>query len=307
MTTRDLKITLIGIGLMGSRMARRLLEAGYPLTIRDPNAENCKPLVALGAKAAESAAEAVAEADVVITMLAGAKVIDMVYFGDDGVSPNAPKDALLIDMSSLAPDLAIDLHKRLSEAGYDHHLDAPVSGGISGAEAGTLSIMVGGPLAELEKARPVFEVLGNVFHLGDDGAGQVCKMVNQTIVHVTIGAVTEGLILAASLGVDAGKVREAISGGYCQSRILEIHGEKMVDRDFVPGGPLEFSVKDLSQADTMAKSVSLDLPLTQTVLKQYEDLVTAGKGRLDHSALLLAYEQANEPHQVSPGKADKLP
>lgn len=301
------RIAFIGIGLMGSCMATRLLEAGFSVSVWNRTEEKCRPLVALGARDSESVTDAVTDADMVITMLAGSQAIEQVYFGEDGVVHTAPSNCLLIDMSSLAPDIARDVHRRLSKAGYGHHLDAPVSGGVSGAENGTLSIMVGGAEQDVERARPVFEIMGNVFHLGEEGAGQVCKLVNQTIVHITIGAVTEGLLLASSLGVDAGKVREAIGGGYCQSRILEIHGLKMVDRDFVPGGPLEFSVKDLDKAVEMAEGATLDLPLTQSVLEQYRELLDSGRGRLDHSALLLAYEESNAPHRVSPDKTDRLP
>jgi len=306
-TERKPKVSFIGIGLMGSRMAARLLTAGFPVTVWNRSADKCTPLEAQGARAAGSIGEAVADAEIVITMLAGAAAIEAVYFGPDGVVSNAPMDCLLIDMSSLAPDIATGNHRRLNEAGYEHHLDAPVSGGVSGAEAGTLSIMVGGQPVDLERSRPVFEVMGNVFHIGDAGAGQVCKLVNQTIVHIFIGGVSEGLMLAASLGVDAGKVRQAISGGYCQSRILDIHGGKMVDRDFVPGGPLEFSVKDLDSSVKMANEASLELPLAAETLDRYRNLVASGRGRLDHSALLLAYEEANAPIRVSPDKADKLP
>ena len=299
-------IALIGVGLMGSRMAERLLKAGFTVSVRDLDPEKCRPLEALGAQHAASVAEAVKNADVVLTSLAGAPAIEQVYFGEDGIVPAAPKTALLIDLSSVAPDFAQEAHRRLSEAGYAH-LDAPVSGGVSGAEEGTLSIMIGGAEKDIERARPVFDVLGNVFHLGDGGAGQICKMVNQAIVHITIGAVTEGLMLATSMGVDAGKVREAIRGGFCQSRILDNHGQRMIDRDFVPGGPLEYSVKDLDQAKKSAQGAALELPLTQTVLEQYRGLVDSGRGRLDHIALLLAYEEANVPHRVSPDRKDRMP
>ncbi|MQX37259.1 NAD(P)-dependent oxidoreductase [Roseospira navarrensis] len=301
------RVAFIGIGLMGSRMARHLLDAGFPVTVRDTAREKAAALIDAGARWAGSVAEAVADADLVLTSLAGAAVIEQVYFGPDGVVPAAPKDAVLIDLSSLAPALARENHRRLTEAGYAHHLDAPVSGGVSGAEAGTLSIMVGGPEADLARARPALETMGTVFHLGGAGAGQVCKLVNQAIVHVTIGAVTEGLMLATALGVDAGKVREAIRGGYCQSRILDIHGEKMVERDFVPGGPLEYSVKDMAMAVEMARDGGLDLPLSGSVLDRYRALLDSGQGRLDHCALLLAYEEANAPHRVSPDRPDRLP
>ena len=303
----DIHIALIGVGLMGSRMGARLIKAGFRLAVRDRSQEKCLQLEKMGARNASSVADAVADADIVLTSLAGASVIEQVYFGDDGIVPNAPKDCLIVDLSSLAPATARKNHRRLSEAGYAHHLDAPVSGGISGAEDGTLSIMAGGSEQDVNRAKPVFDVLGNTFHLGGEGAGQVCKLVNQAIVHITIGAVTEGLLLASSLGVDAAKVREAIRGGYCQSRIMDIHGAKMIERDFVPGGPLEYSVKDLSEVVEMAEGAKLDLPLSKNMLEQYRDLDDSGRGRLDHVALLLAYEEKNAPNKISPGKEDKLP
>jgi len=252
-TDSDTRIAFIGIGLMGSRMADRLLDAGFSLSVWNRSPDKCAPLVAKGARQAASVADAVSDADVAITMLAGAAAIEEVYFGANGIVAAAPASCLLIDMSSVAPDYAREIHWRLS------------------------------------------------------GAGQICKLVNQTIVHVFIGAVTEGLMLATSLGVDAAKVREAIGGGFCQSRILEIHGQRMIDRDFVPGGPLEFSVKDLNKAAEMAEGAALDLPLTRAVLDEYRGLVDSGRGGYDHSALLLAYEEANAPHRISPGKSDRLP
>ncbi len=301
------KIAFIGVGLMGSRMATRLLEAGHPVTVRDRARAQVTPLLAKGARDSDSVAEAVTNADVVITSLAGADAIEAVYFGVDGIVPNAPPGSLLIDTSSLGPDLAKAAHYRLDDAGYAHHLDAPVSGGVGGAEAGTLSIMIGGAEEDVERARPILEVLGHVFHLGGPGAGQISKMINQTIVHGYIGAVTEGLMLAASLGVDAGKVRDAIKGGFCQSLILDNHGARMIERNFVPGGPLEYSVKDLGQAIEMARSAGLDLPLTASVFGAYKHLADTGRARLDHIALLLAYEEANQPIRVSPEQVDRLP
>ncbi len=300
------RIAFIGIGLMGSRMATRLLQAGYPLCVANRSPEKCAPLAALGARVTGSAAEAVADADIVLTSLAGADAIESVYFGANGIVPAAPAGCLVVDLSSVAPDIARANHQRLAEAGYGH-LDAPVTGGVSGAEAGTLSILVGGSEADLQRALPVLEVMGNAFHLGERGAGQVCKLVNQTIVHIFIGAVSEGMMLAASVGIDAAKVREALLGGYCQSRILDIHGDKMARRDFVPGGPLEFSVKDLQGALQQASDANLELPLAESVLDSYRQLVADGQGRLDHSALLLAYEKNNAPIRVAPERQDSLP
>lgn len=300
------RIAFIGIGLMGSRMATRLLNAGYGVAVYNRSPEKCRPLAALGAGVATSVADAVKDADIVLTSLAGADAIETVYYGTDGVVTAAPKGCLTIDLSSVAPDIARENHRRLVEAGYVH-LDAPVTGGVSGAEAGTLSILVGGTAEHVGRAQSVLEVLGQVFHLGGSGSGQVVKLVNQTIVHVFIGGVTEGLMLAAALGVDAAKAREALLGGYCQSRILTIHGERMVNRDFVPGGPLKYSVKDLGMSVEMSRDASLDLPLVKKVLEQYRTLVDRGQGHLDHSALLLAYEDVNVPIRVSPEKPDKLP
>lgn len=300
-------IAFIGVGLMGAPMVGRLLDAGFPVTINSRTRSKCETLIARGAVWADSAAEAVRDADLVLTSLAAADVIESVYFDTGGIVSAASRSALLIDLSSLAPEIARANHARLQEAGYPHHLDAPVSGGVSGAEAGTLSIMIGGQATDVDRAGAVFDILGTPFHLGEAGAGQVCKMVNQAIVHITIGAVTEGLMLAAALGVDAARVRDAIRGGYCQSRILDIHGEKMVNRDFVPGGPLEYSVKDMSMAVRMAEDAKLQLPLGSSVLEKYRQLLSEGLGRLDHSALLLAYESGNPPVRVAPDKQDIVP
>lgn len=291
---------------MGSRMAKRLLAAGYEVSVFNRSPEKCKELGELGARVAESIADAVANADMVLTSLAGADAIESVYFGDHGIASSAPANCLAIDLSSVAPDIAIRNHQRLREAGLQH-IDAPVTGGVSGAEAGTLSILVGGSSDNYDRALAVLNVMGNAFYLGEEGAGQVCKLVNQTIVHIFIGAVSEGMMLAASVGVDAAKVRKALLGGYCQSRILDIHGDKMANRNFVPGGPLEFSVKDLEGAMKMAGSSHLQLPLTASVLEQYRGMVADGLGRLDHSALVMAYEKANPEIRVSGDKPDTLP
>lgn len=300
------RLAFIGIGLMGRPMVTRLLQAGYQVTVYNRTPDKCMAVAEFGAITADSVAAAVSGADIVMTSLAGADAIETVYFGDDGIVPAAPKNCLIIDFSSVAPEIARDNHRRLTEASYAH-LDSPVTGGVTGAEAGSLSILVGGSAHNLQRAQVVLEVLGNPFHLGDEGAGQVCKLVNQTIVHIFIGGVTEGMMLAASAGVEAAKVREALLGGYCQSRILDIHGAKMANRDFIAGGPLEFSVKDLEGSLHMASESTLDLPLTLSVLQQYRDMVDRGQGRLDHSALLLAYEYANTPIRVAPDKQDTLP
>ena len=298
-------VALIGVGLMGGPMVARLLSFGFRVQIWNKTASKCDPYVEQGAVAFDTAAKAASGAEIVITMLSDADAVREIYLGTGGVAA-ASKDAIFIDMSSQSPETSRALHSDLLAKGIKH-LDAPVSGGVAGAEAGTLAIMVGGSKDVYEEASWVFEPMGNPFYLGEAGAGQVCKLVNQTIVHITIGAISEGLLLASALGVDAGKVREAISGGFCQSRILELHGKRMVERDFVPGGPLKFSVKDLGGALTEAGEVDLALPLTQSVMAQYRELVQSGLGDLDHSALLKAYEAQNAPHRVSPDYEDQLP
>ncbi|MEM8571424.1 MAG: NAD(P)-dependent oxidoreductase [Pseudomonadota bacterium] len=300
------RIAFLGTGLMGAPMVRRLLAAGYEVSVWNRSSKKAEALRQDGAKVCQTIRSAVSEAELVITMLSGFEALNAVLFGPDGVAATCPRDALVIDMSSLAPDLARSQHSRLAEQGVSH-LDAPVSGGVPGAEAGSLAIMVGGKGPDFDRAKHVFEAMGTPFHLGDAGAGQVCKMVNQTIVHVTIGAVTEGLLLAAAMGVDAGRVREAISGGFCQSRILELHGARMVERNFVPGGPARFSKKDLASAQEHADAAGLELPLTKALLDRYSEMVADGLGGLDHSALLLDYERRNKPNRVSPNLADQLP
>lgn len=298
-------VALIGVGLMGGPMVRAMMAAGFSLRIWNRTLEKCEPLGKEGAVVCSSAADAAQGADVIITMLSDADVVRDVYLGSGGVV-DANASAVMIDMSSQSPATARALHDDLAAKGVAH-LDAPVSGGVAGAEAATLAIMVGGDKGVFDRVRPVFEAMGNPFHLGDNGAGQVCKLVNQTIVHIYIGAVSEGLLLASALGVNAGNVREAISGGFCQSRILDLHGKRMVERDFIPGGPLKFAVKDLDGAMSEAGGVDLNLPLTASILAEYQDMVAAGQGDFDHSALLLALEQANAPHRVSPDVKDKLP
>lgn len=299
-------VAIIGVGLMGSRMAARLLDAGYDLRLWNRTAQKCEPLEAKGAYVGATPSDAVTGADVVITMLSDAHAIADIYLGSGNVAAAAKKGAVLVDMSSQSPTSAKELHDKLAAMGIAH-IDAPVSGGVTGAADGTMSIMAGGAEQHLAMVFDVLDTMGNVFHLGDGGAGQICKLVNQTIVHVTIGAVSEGMMLATALGVDAGRVREAIGGGFCQSRILELHGDRMVKRDFVPGGPLKFAIKDMKGALEHAQGAALDLPLTQSVMEDYEGMMAAGQGEYDHSALVLAYEARNTPHRVSPNVKDKVP
>lgn len=284
-------IAFLGLGLMGLPMARRLVRSGYPLTVWNRDTAKAKPLEADGAVVAASAAEAVRDADIVFTMLTDGNVVGAVLF-DGGVADAMKKGAVLIDTSSIAPSIARDHSTRLAEKDI-RHLDAPVSGGVVGADAGTLAIMAGGDGDVVEDLADVFAVLGRVTHVGPSGAGQVCKLANQQIVAVTIGAVAEAMILVQAGGASREAFRNAIRGGFAESRILELHGARMVERNFEPGGSSNNQLKDLKTVMALAKELSLQLPLTQTVTGEFSDFVFEGGGEKDHSGLLLHFENIN--------------
>lgn len=271
---------------MGAPMARRLLGAGFPLTVWNRSIEKAEPLKAAGAKIAPSAAAAVADADFAVTMLDNGAVVTEVLFGQ-GVNEALPKGSVLIDMSSIPPSVARDHAARLVEQGR-HHLDAPVSGGTVGAEAGTLAIMAGGPEDVFQRALPVFAPMGRAIRVGPSGAGQISKLANQTIVGITIGAVAEALLLAEKGGADPAAVREAIRGGFAESRILEVHGKRMVDREFTPGAKSTTQIKDLETILETAREIGFEMPLSREVYGRYLDLRDRLKGGdLDHAALFL--------------------
>ncbi|WP_246435777.1 NAD(P)-dependent oxidoreductase [Aliirhizobium cellulosilyticum] len=276
---------------MGLPMARRLARAGYPLTVWNRDAAKAKPLEAEGAVVAASATDAVRDADIVFTMMTNGDVVGTVLF-DSGVAAAMKKDAVLIDTSSIAPSIARDHSARLAAIGI-RHLDAPVSGGVVGADAGTLAIMAGGDVDVVADLADVFAVLGRVTHVGSSGAGQVCKLANQQIVAVTIGAVAEAMILVQAGGASREAFRNAIRGGFAESRILELHGARMVERNFDPGGSSNNQLKDLNTVMALAKELSLQLPLTQTVTGEFSDFVFEGGGEKDHSGLLLHFENIN--------------
>ncbi|HEY8383026.1 MAG TPA: NAD(P)-dependent oxidoreductase [Microvirga sp.] len=294
----QLRIALLGTGLMGAPMVRRLLGAGFSVTVWNRTPEKAQALAADGAEVAGSAAEAAREADAVITMLENGAVVTDVLFGQ-GVAAAMRAGATFIDMSSIPPSVAKDHAARLAERGV-RHLDAPVSGGTVGAEQGTLAIMAGGEKAVFEAALPVFAAMGRSTHVGPHGAGQLAKLANQAIVGITIGAVSEALLLAAAGGADPAAVREAIRGGFAESRILEVHGQRMIDRDFAPRGFVHIQVKDLDTILATAAEYGLTLPLTQNVRDRFVELRDRlGGSHLDHSALLLQLEAMNPPHTVA--------
>ena len=299
-----LHIAVLGTGLMGAPMAANLLGAGHRVTVWNRTGAKTEPLIARGAAGAASPAEAVAGADAVVTMLESGPVVTSVLF-DAGAADALGAGALVIDMSSIPPATAREHAARL-EANGAAHLDAPVSGGTVGAEAGTLAIMVGGARGDFERAREVFAPLGRATRVGAHGAGQTAKLANQIIVGVTIGAVAEALLLAAAGGADPAAVREAMKGGFADSPILELHGQRMIDRTFLPGGRCRIRLKDMQTIVDSARGLSLGLPFSETARDLFDSIVAAGGGEYDHSALLLELERRNAPARVGDA-ADTLP
>jgi 2-hydroxy-3-oxopropionate reductase len=285
------RIAFLGMGLMGAPMARRLAKAGYPLTVWNRDGAKAQALATDGASVATSPVEAVRNADIVFTMLTDGKAVGELLF-DSGLTEALKADAIVVDTSSIAPHIAREHSARLTEKGI-RHLDAPVSGGVVGAQAGTLAIMAGGDAGVVESLADVFAVLGRVTHVGPSGAGQVCKLANQQIVAITIGAVAEAMILVEAGAASREAFRNAIRGGFAESRILDLHGARMVERMFEPGGSSNNQLKDLNAVAALAEELSLQLPLTAQVTKEYTDFVSGGGGEKDHSGLLLHLEGLN--------------
>jgi 2-hydroxy-3-oxopropionate reductase len=287
---------------MGAPMIRNLLAAGYPMTLWNRTASKCEPFAG-EATIAGSPAEAVAGADIVITMLENGAVVEDVLVAQ-GALTALKSGALVVDMSSVKPSLARRLAGLAAEQGAGF-VDAPVSGGTLGAAEARLSIMAGGSEADVERARPVFEVLGKCTHIGPVGAGQLAKLANQAIVGITIGAVSEALLLAAKGGADPAAVREALMGGFAGSRILELHGQRMIDRDFAPGAPARIQLKDMRMILDEARAEGLTLPLAQQTHNEYLSLVANGHSDVDHSGLLLELEHLNGTLLGSLGRGPK--
>lgn len=282
-------VGLIGAGLMGAPMARRLLLAGVDLTVFNRTVERARPLVDLGARLGETPARVAAGVDIVILMLADTPAVEQVLLGPDGVLDSLSPGSLVIDMGTTAVSATRAFAEDVRDAGADY-IDAPVSGGVIGAEQGTLTIMAGGSEAAIARAMPLFRILGSkATRIGDCGAGQVAKAANQVIVGLTIAAVSEGLALASRAGADIGKVREALAGGFADSRILAVHGRRMEQDDFIPGGRVRTQRKDLDQALQLADQLGLELPVTSLCRDLYDRLIDDGGADLDHAALFRLY------------------
>ncbi|WLQ12592.1 NAD(P)-dependent oxidoreductase [Hahella aquimaris] len=284
-------IAFLGVGLMGAPMVENLLSAGYSLTLWNRTRSKVEAF-AERAQIADEPAQAVEKADVVILMLENGPVVDDILMRQ-GVADAVSPGALVIDMGSIPPSLARK-HASYLQARGVAHLDAPVSGGTVGAAQAALSIMVGGERSQYDKAQPVFGALGETTYIGPHGAGQLAKLANQAIVGITIGAVAEALMLAAKGGADPVAVRKALLGGFASSRILDLHGRRMLERDFQPGATARVQHKDLTMILDEAKAEGITLPLTEQVFEEYQALLEAGHENVDHSGLLLHIEALNQ-------------
>jgi 2-hydroxy-3-oxopropionate reductase len=284
-------IGFIGLGIMGKPMARNLMKAGYSLVMHNRSRAAVDELSKEGAQAAASSKEVAARSEVLITMLPDSPDVELVYLGEQGVFAGAKAGMLLIDMSSISPIVARKLAADAQNRGMDM-LDAPVSGGEAGAIGATLSIMIGGKASAVERAMPIFQALGkNIVHVGDAGAGQVTKAANQMVVGTTIAIVSEALVLAAKAGVDPAKVRQALLGGFAQSKILEAHGQKMLDGNFKPGFRIRLHEKDMKIALSTGSEYGVPLIVTGQVAQMMTAMKSMGNGDLDHSGLVKFVEE----------------
>ena len=284
-------VAILGIGRMGLPMATRLCQAGLTVHAWNRNRSKADPLATLGATVHDQATDAVRQADIVISMLENGPVVEQVLFGL-GTAHAMKPGTLVVDMASIKPVEARDHAARLQALGL-HHVDAPVSGGTVAAEAGSLAIMAGGEAADLARALPVLQHLGSTVHVGPHGAGQLAKLANQMIVGITIGAVSEALLMCAKGGADMAKVREAIGGGFARSRILELHGQRMVERDFAPRATMTVQRKDMRNALDTAANMGFQAPITELFERLYSEAIDHGLADLDHSGLFVELAQRN--------------
>lgn len=284
------RIGFIGLGLMGNPMARNLLKAGYPLTVFNRSRAAMEELALAGAELAESPRDLAQRSDVVITCVSDSPDVEAIVLGSGGIIEASRSGLLYIDMSTIAPATARKVYDALKAKGVDA-LDAPVSGGDIGAQQGTLSIMVGGDETAFERALPILQVMGkNIVYIGAAGAGQVTKACNQIVVSMTIQAVAEALTLAKKSGVDAAKVRDALLGGFAQSRVLEVHGQRMLEGSFQPGFKLSLHRKDMNIVLQTGRELNLPLLGAAQVTTLMDALLAQGKGELDNAAIVTLYE-----------------
>jgi 2-hydroxy-3-oxopropionate reductase len=283
------KVGFIGLGIMGTPMAGHLIKAGHEVFLHSRSGVPAALLDA-GGTACKSGREVARQADIIITMVPDTPHVAAVLFGDEGVAAGLAPGKVVVDMSSISPVDTKEYAARINALGCDY-VDAPVSGGEVGAKAASLTIMVGAPEAAFDRVRPLFELMGkNITLVGGNGAGQTCKVANQIIVALNIEAVGEALLFASKMGADPAKVRQALMGGFAASRILEVHGERMVKRTFEPGFRIELHQKDLNLALSSARAIGVSLPNTATAQELFNACAAHGGAAWDHSAMVRALE-----------------
>ena len=283
------KIGFIGLGIMGAPMAGHLRKAGHELYVRT-RSKVPQALMDAGAVVCATPQEVAGRADIVFTMLPDTPDVEAVLFGENGVAAGLARGKTVVDMSSISPLETKRYAGRINELGCDY-LDAPVSGGEVGAKGATLTIMAGGPEETFARIKPLFELMGkNITLVGGNGDGQTCKVANQIIVALNIAAVSEALVFASKAGADPARVRQALMGGFAASRILEVHGERMIKRTFAPGFRINLHQKDLGLALAGARALGVSLPQTANVQQLFQACDANGMGQLDHSALVRSEE-----------------
>jgi 2-hydroxy-3-oxopropionate reductase len=298
MTSTPQKLGFIGLGIMGAPMAVRLAKAGHRLFVSTRSKVRAE-IAEAGATVCADPKSVAEQADVVFVMVPDTPDVQKVLFGENGVAAGLSRGKTVVDMSSISPIETKEFAARINALGCDY-LDAPVSGGEVGAKAGSLTIMVGGPAAAFERIRPLFELMGkNITLVGDNGDGQTCKVANQIIVALNIAAVGEALVFASKAGADPAKVRQALMGGFAASRILEVHGERMIKRTFAPGFRIGLHQKDLSLALAGARALGVALPQTAGAAQLMQVCAAHGLQDLDHSATVRALELMAD-HRVAP-------
>jgi 2-hydroxy-3-oxopropionate reductase len=283
------KVGFIGMGIMGRPMSLNLIRGGHELYIHSRHGAP-QELLAAGATACDSGMEVANKADTIITMVPDTPDVAAVLFGPKGIVEGLTRGKIVVDMSSISPVETKQFAQKINALGCEY-LDAPVSGGEVGAKAASLTIMVGGPEDAFNKVKPLFELMGkNITLVGGNGDGQTCKVANQIIVALNIEAVGEALLFASKMGADAAKVRQALMGGFASSRILEVHGERMIKRTFNPGFRIELHQKDLNLALTAARQIGMSLPNTAAAQELFNACAAHGGKGWDHSALVRALE-----------------
>lgn len=288
--SNQLKLGFIGLGIMGGPMAGHLVNGGHQVFI-NTRSKLPEALASTSAVQCASPQEVASKADIIFTMVPDTPDVEKVLFGDKGLAAGLSKGKIVVDMSSISPIATKEFAKKINALGCDY-LDAPVSGGELGAKNATLSIMVGGDEKIFEKVKPVFELMGkNINLVGGNGDGQTAKVANQIIVALNIEAVAEALLFAAKAGADPAKVRQALMGGFASSKILEVHGERMVKRTFDPGFRIELHQKDLNLALASARALGVSLPNTATAQELFNSCSAHGGKAWDHSAMVRALEK----------------